>query len=77
MGLPSSGKPTATQVAEWALNLAKKRITINVDGRYGGQCWDLPNYILKRYWGFMTWGNANAMAQKRQYHGYNLSLIHI
>ena len=74
MGLPSSGKPTATQVAEWALNLAKKRITINVDGRYGGQCWDLPNYILKRYWGFMTWGNANAMAQKRQYHGYNFKI---
>ncbi|NJI03582.1 CHAP domain-containing protein [Staphylococcus agnetis] len=26
------------------------------------QCWDTPNYIFKRYWGFITWGNAMHMA---------------
>lgn len=29
--------------------------------------WDLPNYIFDRYWGFRTWGNANAMARRSQY----------
>lgn len=38
------------------------------------QCWDLPNYILKRYWGFITWGNANAMAQKSNYRGYDFKI---
>lgn len=70
MALPSSGKPTASDVVEWCLALAKKRKGVNVDGAYGMQCWDLPNYILKRYWGFTTWGNANAMAQKSNYRGY-------
>ncbi|WP_341275177.1 glucosaminidase domain-containing protein [Staphylococcus haemolyticus] len=31
------------------------------------QCWDLPNYIFERYWGFRTWGNANAMARRANY----------
>ncbi|WP_432368653.1 glucosaminidase domain-containing protein [Staphylococcus chromogenes] len=70
MGLPKSGKPTASQVVDWALNLAENRITINVDGRYGGQCWDLPNYLLKRYWGFFTWGNAREMSIQSNYRGY-------
>lgn len=29
--------------------------------------WDLPNYIFERYWGFRTWGNANAMARRANY----------
>ena len=29
--------------------------------------WDLPNYIFERYWGFRTWGNANAMARRDNY----------
>ncbi|MGZ9788917.1 glucosaminidase domain-containing protein [Staphylococcus hominis] len=65
--LPSSGKPTASQVAEWAKWLAKNSYGVDVDGRYGYQCWDLPNYIFNRYWGFRTWGNANAMAYRSQY----------
>lgn len=65
--LPSSGKPTASQVAEWAKWLARNRKGVNVDGMYGYQCWDLPNYIFNRYWGFRTWGNANAMAYRNQY----------
>lgn len=71
MGLPSAKKrkPTASEVVAWALSIAKNKKTINVDGRYGGQCWDLPNYLLKKYWGFFTWGNANAMAQKSNYRG--------
>lgn len=76
MGLPSpnSRKPSASEVVEWALKIAKNKTTINVDGKLGGQCWDLPNYILKKYWGFFTWGNANAMAQKSNYRGYNFKI---
>lgn len=33
--LPSSGKPTASQVASWAKWLARNRKGVNVDGRYG------------------------------------------
>lgn len=65
--LPSSGKPTASQVANWAKWMANNRRGVNIDGRYGYQCWDLPNYIFERYWGFRTWGNANAMARRSQY----------
>ncbi|QEX32040.1 CHAP domain-containing protein [Staphylococcus lugdunensis] len=62
MGLPNpkSRKPTASEVAAWAKSRIGKRL--NVDGYYGSQCWDLPNYIFKRYWGFFTSGNAIAMA---------------
>lgn len=76
MSLPSASKrkPTASEVVEWALTIARNKTTINVDGRWGGQCWDLPNYILKKYWGFFTWGNANAMAQKSNYRGYNFKI---
>lgn len=65
MALPKSGKPRASDVVNWCKWLIKNGIGTDVDGRYGRQCWDLPNYILKRYWGFITWGNANAMAQKK------------
>ena len=78
--LPSSGKPTAKQVASWAKWLAKNRLGVNIDGAYGYQCWDLPNYIFERYWGFRTWGNANAMARRSQYPNrtwkiYNIDLV--
>ncbi|MBE7348601.1 hypothetical protein [Staphylococcus epidermidis] len=33
--LPSSGKPTAKQVASWAKWLAKNKLGVNIDGRYG------------------------------------------
>lgn len=77
MGLPSpkNRKPRASEVVEWALTIAKNKTSINVDGRFGAQCWDLPNYLLKRYWGFFTWGNANAMAQKSNYRGYKFQII--
>ncbi|MGW7931886.1 glucosaminidase domain-containing protein [Staphylococcus xylosus] len=76
MGLPSASKrkPTASEVEEWALTIARIKRTINVDGKWGGQCWDLPNFILKKYWGFFTWGNANAMAKKSNYRGYNFKI---
>ncbi|WP_436962109.1 hypothetical protein [Staphylococcus shinii] len=44
---PSKRKPTASEVVEWALTIAKNKTSINVDGRLGAQCWDLPNFILK------------------------------
>lgn len=61
MALPSpkSRKPRASEVAAWARSRIGKRL--NIDGRLGAQCWDLPNYILGRYWGFWTPGNAIAM----------------
>lgn len=65
--LPSSGKPTASQVVAWAKWMANNRRGVDIDGRYGYQCWDLPNYIFERYWGFRTWGNANAMARRSNY----------
>ena len=76
MALPSTNKrkPTASEVVAWSLYIAKNKITINVDRKWGGQCWDLPNYLTKKYWGFFTWGNANAMAQKSNYRGYNFKI---
>lgn len=59
MALPKDRKPRASEVTAWAKSRIGKRL--DVDGWYGSQCWDLPNYILKRYWGFTTPGNAIAM----------------
>ncbi|EVK99301.1 hypothetical protein O844_02696, partial [Staphylococcus aureus M0834] len=76
MGLPNpkTRKPTASEVVDWALYMVKNRRVIDVDRAYGGQCWDVPNYILERYWGFRTWGNANAMAQKSNYRGRDFKI---
>ncbi|EGQ0541909.1 CHAP domain-containing protein [Staphylococcus aureus] len=65
MGLPNpkTRKPTASEVAEWAKSNIGKRI--NIDNYRGSQCWDTPNYIFSRYWGFRTWGNAKDMANYR------------
>lgn len=62
MGLPDpkKRKPTASEVAAWAKSRIGKRL--DIDGRGGAQCWDLPNYILGRYWGFWCNGNAIHMA---------------
>lgn len=70
MGLPDprKRKPTASEVAAWARSRIGKRL--DVDGYYGAQCWDLPNYIFKRYWGFFTTGNAIAMAWYRYPRGF-------
>ncbi|HFN8846957.1 TPA: hypothetical protein ACUIB7_000882, partial [Staphylococcus aureus] len=45
MGLPNpkTRKPTASEVVDWALYMAKNRRVIDVDRAYGGQCWDVPN----------------------------------
>lgn len=59
MGLPSNRKPRASEVVAWTLSRIGKRL--DVDGYWGSQCWDLPNYLLKKYWGFTTPGNAIAM----------------
>ncbi|MGZ1809518.1 glucosaminidase domain-containing protein [Staphylococcus argenteus] len=70
MGLPNpkNRKPTASEVVEWAKSNIGKRI--DIDGFRGSQCWDLPNYIFKRYWGFITWGNAKDMANYRYPSGF-------
>lgn len=70
MGLPNpkTRKPTASEVAEWAKSNIGKRI--NIDGYRGAQCWDTPNYIFSRYWGFRTWGNAKDMANYRYPKGF-------
>ncbi|HHQ7378418.1 TPA: glucosaminidase domain-containing protein [Staphylococcus aureus] len=70
MGLPNpkTRKPTASEVAEWAKSNIGKRI--NIDGYRGSQCWDTPNYIFSRYWGFRTWGNAKDMANYRYPKGF-------
>ncbi|EVG85727.1 hypothetical protein T903_02802, partial [Staphylococcus aureus KINW6019] len=69
MGLPNpkTRKPTASEVVEWAKsNIGKNKIAIDVPGSgMGAQCWDTPNFIFKRYWGFVTWGNAKDMANYR------------
>ncbi|HDA5980293.1 TPA: CHAP domain-containing protein, partial [Staphylococcus aureus] len=78
MGLPNpkNRKPTASEVVEWALYIAKNKIAIDVPGSgMGAQCWDLPNYLLDKYWGFRTWGNADAMAQKSNYRGRDFKII--
>lgn len=70
MGLPSarSRKPRASEVEAWARGQIGKRI--NVDGRYGAQCWDLPNFLFQKYWGFRTWGNAVDMANNKYPKGF-------
>lgn len=70
MGLPNpkTRKPTASEVAEWAKSNIGKRV--NIDGYRGSQCWDTPNFIFKRYWGFVTWGNAKDMANYRYPKGF-------
>lgn len=70
MALPSSGKPTANDVKEWAISRIGKRL--DVDGYYSSQCWDLPNYLLRRYWGFTTSGNAKDMAWYKYPSGFNV-----
>nr|WP_236582507.1 glucosaminidase domain-containing protein [Staphylococcus pasteuri] len=44
---------------------AGKGVKLNIT-----QCWDLPNYIFGRYWGFWTSGNAIAMAWYRYPKGF-------
>ncbi|HHB0198043.1 TPA: glucosaminidase domain-containing protein [Staphylococcus aureus] len=70
MGLPNpkTRKPTASEVVEWAKSNIGKRI--NIDNYRGSQCWDTPNFIFKRYWGFITWGNAKDMANYRYPKGF-------
>ncbi|HHC8713209.1 TPA: glucosaminidase domain-containing protein [Staphylococcus aureus] len=70
MGLPNpkTRKPTASEVAEWTKSNIGKRV--NIDGYRGSQCWDTPNFIFKRYWGFVTWGNAKDMANYRYPKGF-------
>lgn len=70
MGLPNpkTRKPTASEVLEWAKSNIGKRI--NIDNYRGSQCWDTPNFIFKRYWGFVTWGNAKDMANYRYPKGF-------
>ncbi|EGQ3927832.1 CHAP domain-containing protein [Staphylococcus pseudintermedius] len=70
MVLPKSGKPTAKQVADWAISLIGSGV--DVDGYYGRQCWDLPNYIFNRFWGFKTPGNARDMAWYRYPAGFKI-----
>lgn len=70
MALPSSGKPTANDVKEWAISRIGKRL--DVDGYNGSQCWDLPNYLLRRYWGFTTSGNAKDMAWYKYPSGFQV-----
>ncbi|HDJ2905332.1 TPA: glucosaminidase domain-containing protein [Staphylococcus aureus] len=65
---PKTRKPTASEVAEWAKSNIGKRV--NIDGYRGSQCWDTPNFIFKRYWGFVTWGNAKDMANYRYPKGF-------
>lgn len=70
MGLPNpkTRKPTASEVVEWAKSNIGKRI--DIDNYRGSQCWDTPNFIFKRYWGFVTWGNAKDMANYRYPKGF-------
>ncbi len=70
MALPKTGKPTAKQVVDWAINLIGSGV--DVDGYYGRQCWDLPNYIFNRYWNFKTLGNARDMAWYRYPEGFKV-----
>ncbi|WP_449125763.1 glucosaminidase domain-containing protein [Staphylococcus chromogenes] len=58
-------KPTAKQVENWAREIARVKRTIDVDGRYGGQCWDLPAYITIKYWNYWPPGNAIAWGYNR------------
>nr|DAZ23507.1 MAG TPA: Endolysin [Caudoviricetes sp.] len=60
MALPTDRKPTASEVVNWAESIIGQRIDVPGSG-YGAQCWDLPNYLFNRYWGFRTPGNARDM----------------
>ncbi|UXV54423.1 glucosaminidase domain-containing protein (plasmid) [Staphylococcus aureus] len=62
--------PTAKQVENWALEIARIKKTIDVDRRNGGQCWDLPAYITIKYWGYWPPGNAIAWGYNRLPKGF-------
>ncbi|MBJ8304612.1 hypothetical protein JGZ47_11345 [Staphylococcus pseudintermedius] len=55
-------------MADWAISLIGSGV--DVDGYCGRQCWDLPNYIFNRYWGFKTPGNARDMEKNRYPAGF-------
>ncbi len=61
-------KPTATQVAKWAKSVIGK--SINVDGAYGAQCWDLNAYISIKYWNYWPPGNAIAWGYNKLPSGF-------
>lgn len=63
-------KPTATQVKNWALKVAKNKTTINVDRKWGGQCWDLNAYITIKYWNYWPPGNAIAWGYNKLPSGF-------
>lgn len=57
MSLPTNRIPTADEVVNWASSIIGQRIDVPGSG-YGAQCWDLPNYLFYKIWGFKTPGNA-------------------
>lgn len=57
MSLPTNRIPTADEVVNWASSIIGQRIDVLGSG-YGAQCWDLPNYLFYKIWGFKTPGNA-------------------
>ncbi|REB90398.1 autolysin, partial [Staphylococcus pseudintermedius] len=63
MALRTPGTPTVNQVAVRAIRLIGSGV--DVDGYYGRQCEDFPNYIFNRYGGFKTPGSARDMAWYR------------
>ncbi|WP_185160566.1 glucosaminidase domain-containing protein [Mammaliicoccus sciuri] len=63
-------KPTATQVKNWALKIVRNKTTIDVDKKWGGQCWDLCAYVSLKYWNYFPTGNAIAWSYNKLPSGF-------
>ena len=61
---------TAIEVINYARSLANRGIGVDVDGKYGTQCVDLPNYISYHYFGKWLGGNAINLLDSAAANGY-------
>lgn len=61
---------TASEVVNYARNLANRGIGVDADGAFGTQCVDLPNYISYHYFGKWLGGNAINLLDSAKANGY-------
>lgn len=61
---------TAIEVVNYAKSLANRGIGVDVDGKYGTQCVDLPNYISYHFFGKWLGGNAINLLDSAAANGY-------
>ncbi|WP_145361741.1 hypothetical protein [Staphylococcus epidermidis] len=61
------GKGRGWEVVNWGKWMGKKDKGVDIEGRYGLECWDLGKYILEGYWDLRRWGNGKGMGKGSEY----------